>query len=201
MLAKLYVLKSYLDISRQLDFLAPLVLRLYLVPVFWFAGTHKLAAMDSTIEWFGNADWGLGLPFPALMAWLAVSTEVLGAVLLLLGLGVRFITLPLMVTMVVAAVTVHWPHGWQVIHDLNSPWASASAEEALQRLGVAKDILREYGNYPWLTEYGSIVSLNNGIEWAATYFIMCLTLFFTGAGRWVSLDYWINRYGEQKIKV
>ena len=35
--------------------------------------------------------------------------------------------------------------------------------------------------------------LNNGIEFAATYFIMLLVLFFTGAGNYISLDYWIAR--------
>jgi putative oxidoreductase len=184
---------SLLNSSRQLDFLAPLALRFYLAPVFWFAGTNKMAHMDDTIAWFGNSEWGLGLPFPELMAWLAVSTEIGGAVLLALGLGVRLITIPLMITMVVAAVTVHWEHGWQAINDLKSPWASASADEALRRLDITKDILREHGNYSWLTEHGSLVSLNNGIEWAATYFIMCLALFFTGAGKWISVDDWIAR--------
>jgi uncharacterized membrane protein YphA (DoxX/SURF4 family) len=33
----------------------------------------------------------------------------------------------------------------------------------------------------------------NGIEFAATYFIMLLTLFFIGAGRYASLDHWIRR--------
>jgi putative oxidoreductase len=51
---------------KYVDGLAPLVLRLYLVPVFWVAGTTKLAGMENTIAWFGNPDWGLGLPFPAL---------------------------------------------------------------------------------------------------------------------------------------
>jgi putative oxidoreductase len=35
--------------------------------------------------------------------------------------------------------------------------------------------------------------LNNGIEFAATYFIMLLVLFFTGAGNYLSLDFWIAR--------
>ena len=34
---------------------------------------------------------------------------------------------------------------------------------------------------------------NNGIEWAATYFVMLLALFFLGGGRFISLDYWIAR--------
>lgn len=35
--------------------------------------------------------------------------------------------------------------------------------------------------------------LNNGIEFAATYFIMLLALFFMGAGNYFSVDYWIAR--------
>ena len=35
--------------------------------------------------------------------------------------------------------------------------------------------------------------LNNGIEFGATYFIMLLVLFYFGAGRLVSLDYWVAR--------
>jgi len=64
---------------------------------------------------------------------------------------------------------------------------------ATERLDEAKSILKEHGNYEWLTENGSFVVLNNGIEFAATYFIMLLALFFLGAGRFVSLDYWIDK--------
>ena len=42
------------------------------------------------------------------MAALATAAELGGAVLLLLGLGVRLIAVPLMVTMLVAAFAVHW---------------------------------------------------------------------------------------------
>ena len=58
----------------------------------------------------------------------------------------------------------------------------------------AKDILQEYGNYEWLTENGSFVVLNNGIEFAATYFIMLLSLFFIGSGRFVSVDYYLKQH-------
>jgi hypothetical protein len=84
-------------------------------------------------------------------------------------------------------------NGWQAINDLKSPYANADAEEAINRLSRAKNILREHGNYRWLTEHGSIVSLNNGIQFAATYFIMLLALFFLGGGKYISLDYWIGR--------
>ena len=52
-------LQGWLDLTRKVDFLGPLAVRLYLVPVFWVAGTNKLGGMDNVIAWFGNADGGL----------------------------------------------------------------------------------------------------------------------------------------------
>jgi len=169
-----------------LDGFAPLALRLYLVPVFWMAGSQKIAGMDSTIEWFGNPDWGLGLPFPSLLAHLAAYTEAAGAVLLLVGLATRWISIPLIVTMLVAIFTVHWPNGWSAIAD-------SGAQDVAVRLGAARELLQEHGNYDWLTEKGSFVILNNGIEFGVTYLIMLLSLLFTGGGRYVSLDYFISK--------
>jgi putative oxidoreductase len=192
-------LHAQLDETRRIDFLAPLLLRLYMAPVFWMAGTKKLAHFEDTAEWFGNPDWGLGLPFPELMALLAASTETLGAVLLVVGLAVRWISIPLMVTMVVAAVTVHWQNGWLAIAEgADSLFATERTVAAVERLDQAKEILRQQGNYEWLTENGSLVVLNNGIEFAATYFVMLVALFFVGAGRYLSLDYWVARRLEGK---
>lgn len=188
-----------LDNSQKLDFLAPLLLRLYLAPVFWMAGMNKLSDMDSVIAWFGNDDWGLGLPFPFLLAWLAALTEVIGAVFLVLGLAVRWVSLPLMFTMLVAVFAVHWPNGWQAVADPMSPFASDDVNEVLNRLGVAKEILKEHGNYQWLTARGSFVISNNGIEWAVTYFVMCLSLFLIGAGRYLSVDYYLKPILDKKI--
>ena len=134
-------------IRNNVDFIGSVLLRLYLVPVFWVAGNNKWnpldesSSLDPVIEWFGNPEWGLGLPVPA----------------------------------------------------LNSPFASADAGEALERLSRAKSILREHGDYGWLTEHGNFVVSNNGIEWAATYLIMLAALFFLGGGRYISVDYWIRR--------
>jgi putative oxidoreductase len=191
-----------LDRLKAVDFLGPLALRLYLVPVFWVAGMNKAASFDDVIGWFGNAQWGLGLPAPALMAFLATASEVAGAVLLLLGLGTRIIAIPLMVTMIVAAGSVHWDNGWQAVHDPMSPFASRftlgiEADDAVaagERLGQMRSILKENGNYEWLTEQGGFVISNNGIEWAATYFVMLLALFFTGGGRYFSVDYWLRQH-------
>lgn len=167
-----------------LDGLPALAMRLYLVPVFWVAGSQKIANMDATINWFGNPEWGLGLPLSSLLAHLAAYTEVIGALLLLLGLAVRWVSIPLMITMAAAALIVHWDQGWATIADAGAPDISV-------RLGEARDILREYGNYAWLSEKGPLVILNNGIELAVTYFIMLLALLFSGGGRYVSIDYFL----------
>jgi uncharacterized membrane protein YphA (DoxX/SURF4 family) len=177
-----------LNKTRVVDFLAPLALRLYLAPVFWMAANNKWNPFDSesslqgTIDWFGNPDWGLGLPFPEIMAHLAWSAEYFGAILLVLGLTVRWVSIPLMATMIVAALTVHMDNGWLAISDSAGP-----------QIAAARSLLQEHGNYQWLTEQGNFVVLNNGIEFATTYFIMLLTLFFIGAGKYVSADYWITR--------
>lgn len=192
-----YCQQFYRALSRA-DGIAPLAMRLYLVPVFWMAGTHKidlatLMPYAETVAWFGNPDWGLGLPLPTLMAFLAGWTEIAGALLLAAGLAVRLISIPLLVTMIVAAVTAHWEYGWQAIADPQAPFANDRVTESAERLARAKEILQTHGNYEWLTEHGSFVVLNNGIEFAVTYAIMLLTLFFTGAGRYVSVDYWLVR--------
>lgn len=188
---KLLQLQAILDRTRQADFLAPLLLRLYLVPIFWLAGTQKYNSFSDTAEWFGNADWGLGLPFPTLLAFLATSTEIAGAIMLLVGFGVRWISVPLMFTMIIAAVSVHWTNGWLAISTGSGIFATERSIEAIERLDKAKSILHQHGNYDWLTEHGNLVMLNNGIEFAATYFIMLLTLFFIGSGKYASVDYWI----------
>ena len=185
----------------HLDGIPALGLRLYLVPVFWMAGSSKMANFSATAEWFGNSDWGLGLPIPSVLAFLATATEVLGAGLLLLGLASRWIAIPLAVTMIVAALSVHWQFGWQAIADASAPFANARVAESVDKLAAARSLLDAHGNYDWLTSSGNIVILNNGIEFAATYLFMLLALMAMGGGRYVSADYWLKRKFEQATKV
>ena len=111
--------------------------------------------------------------------------------------------------MLVATFAVHWDTGWfavapgdpststaKPLASLGIPAAKRSlenSEEVGKRISAAKSLLKEHGNYNWLTEKGNLVVLNNGIEFAVTYFIMLLMLFFTGAGKYLSVDYWIAR--------
>lgn len=191
--------KRFLDGISPLNGLPLLLLRLYLAPVLIQAGWNKYHHFSDTVDWFGNAEWGLGLPVPSLLASLAISAELIGGVMLLLGLLTRLVTIPLMVTMLVAIFSVHWPNGWLAIADASSWLAdgtiltNASIQAAPEKLAAAKAILQEHGNYDWLTSSGNLVILNNGIEFAATYFVMLFVLFFSGGGRFVSLDYWLCR--------
>ncbi|MEX1670126.1 DoxX family protein [Zhongshania guokunii] len=193
-LSYLYRSQYYITrVFRPVDGLPALGLRLYLVPVFWMAGSSKMASFSATAEWFGNPDWGLGLPFPTLLAFLATATELAGALLLLLGLATRWIAIPLSVTMIVAALSVHWQFGWQAIADASAPFANERVVESVNKLTAARSLLETHGNYDWLTSSGNIVILNNGIEFAATYLLMLLALIVLGGGRYVSADYWLKR--------
>lgn len=72
------------------------------------------------------------LPFPTLLTALALGSEIIGGVLLLLGLGERLIALLLMLVMLVAAFLVHFENGWLAISD-SSSWLQASKCSTLQK--------------------------------------------------------------------
>ncbi len=175
------------------DGLAPLALRLYLAPVLMQAGYNKLMHFNETVAWFGDPEWGLGLPFPSVMVALAAGTEFFGSILLLVGYLTRLVCIPMMFTMLVAAFMVHAQHGWLAIADSQSWLANERVAESLVKLEKIKALLQTHGNYSWLTETGSVVILNNGMEFAITYWVMLLALFFSGGGRATSVDYWLER--------
>ncbi len=183
----LNVLRAILAKTRCVDFLPLLLLRLYLVPIFWMAGTNKIMHMPDTVAWFGNPEWGLGLPFPWLLAHLAAYTEVIGAIFLLFGFLTRWISIPLIITMLVAIFAVHWDNGWMAIAGNNHP-GTIQLNEFLAWLQEANP-----GKYDNLTDNAQLVVLQNGIEFASTYFVMLLVLFFYGAGKYFSVDYWVAR--------
>lgn len=204
---------GFFTLLAKLDGVAPFLIRLYLAPIMLAAGLYKLQHFDATVMWL---EQGLNLPYPEVMAYLVTYTELIGGFLLLFGLAVRWVSIPLMVAMVVAATTVHWDNGWFAIApsnpitstakslaDIGVPMARASLENSIgvgERLARAKSLLNEYGHYGWLAEKGRFAVLNNGIEFAATYFILLLSLLFSGAGRYLSLDYFIDRSARQYLK-
>ena len=88
--------------------IALLGLRLILAYGFYITGKVKWEDINSVAEWFGS----IGIPAPKLNAYLAATTEMAGVFLLTLGLGVRFISIPLIITMLVAIKTAHWGNGF-----------------------------------------------------------------------------------------
>ncbi|MFT6977751.1 MAG: putative membrane protein YphA (DoxX/SURF4 family), partial [Shewanella psychromarinicola] len=188
-LSRLY--QQFLNVIKHTEGFAPLALRIYLAPVLMQAGYNKLSHFEDTAAWFGNPDWGLGLPMPEVMTALAAGTELFGGFLLLIGLATRIVALPMMATMVVAAFAVHLPNGWLAIADASSWLANEQVLASAEKLSAAKAILQQHGNYEWLTSSGNFVILNNGIEFAITYLIMLFAIFALGGGRYTSVDYFI----------
>jgi len=85
-----------------------LLIRLILAYGFFGPAMMKIKDIEGIADWFE----GLNIPLPHLNAYLATGTELLGVVLLTLGLFTRIISVPLIVTMIVAIVTVHWSNGF-----------------------------------------------------------------------------------------
>lgn len=76
--------------------------RLYWGYGFAVSGWGKLSHIDDVAAWFGG---DLGIPLPYANAVAAATTELVGGVLLFVGLGSRLITVPLAVVMTVAFLT------------------------------------------------------------------------------------------------
>ncbi len=107
MLLKEFYLK-FTNLTSLLQPLSLLFARLIIAYGFYEPAMNKWASIENVAEWFAS----MGIPLPLLNAYMAASTEIVGVVLLTLGLFTRAISLPLIVVMIVAIVTVHLPHGF-----------------------------------------------------------------------------------------
>ncbi len=96
------------EIANKGQDLALLFLRLILAYGFWEPAKTKWKDINSVADWFES----MGLFAPKVSAYMAATTEMLGVFLLILGLGTRLISLPLIITMLVAIKTVHWVNGF-----------------------------------------------------------------------------------------
>lgn len=97
------------DQLKKVEFLPLLLIRLTLAYGFYNPAKMKWSDINAIGEWFGT----IGIPAPYFNAYLAAGTEALGVVLLMLGLGTRLISIPLMITVVVAIITVHFANGFE----------------------------------------------------------------------------------------
>lgn len=103
--------KSYQNFVKKINRLRDLPLlfiRLVLAYGFYSPAKTKWSDINSIAGWFESMNY----PLPTLNAYLAASAEAAGVVLLALGLFSRIISVPLMITMIVAIFTVHIGNGF-----------------------------------------------------------------------------------------
>lgn len=106
MIKKLYLI--WADKMEMLRDISPLMFRLILAYGFYEPAKNKIADVHAIGDWFASME----LPAPYFQAYLATYTECAGVILLILGLGTRIISIPLLITMIVAIKTVHWENGF-----------------------------------------------------------------------------------------
>ncbi len=104
-----HIHKKIKNILINFQSISLLLSRLIVAYGFFQPAKLKWSDIGSVSEWFGS----MGIPLPTLNAYMVASTEALGVVLLTFGLFTRLISIPLMVIMIVAILTVHLPHGFE----------------------------------------------------------------------------------------
>jgi putative oxidoreductase len=91
-----------LDILTTLDWLPTLLTRLFVGYFFFETGWAKIHDLSTFTQRF--AEWGI--PYPAFNAALSAWTETLGGAATLLGLMTRLVSIPMIINMAVAVLTV-----------------------------------------------------------------------------------------------
>lgn len=102
---------TYLALSRRgaslfNSFQAPL---LFAIRLFWGyyyvrSGVVKALHFPGVVDYFSS----LGIPFPEFNLFIVVCTHFFGGLCMILGVQVRWISIPLAITMIVAYFTVEW---------------------------------------------------------------------------------------------
>ncbi|HZN50500.1 MAG TPA: DoxX family protein [Methylomirabilota bacterium] len=76
---------------------------------------HGLAKWHKGPEAFAAILQAIGVPAPQWMAWLTIATEILGGIAFLIGGFVSIVSVPSIILLVVAILTVHLPYGFSSI--------------------------------------------------------------------------------------
>ena len=91
-------------VAGDFTWAGPLAVRIVVGWVFLWSGWTKLHILERMIENFRS--WGI--PAPEFFTPLASGIELVGGVLLLIGLLTRFAAVPMMIVMVVAIISAKW---------------------------------------------------------------------------------------------
>lgn len=175
---------------QGLDFLPPLLFRFFLAPILWIEGSSRLGLFKNAdtiwwnpMTWFDSATYQQGvetlsnaqglmpIPFPSIMNGVIGGVEVVAAFLLIIGLAVRWISIPLLaIIVIIGLATVNF--GGDIVN-------------------TGKDLFMSHG-YSTPT--------NSAFATTLTLFLMVLALFFMGAGRFFSMDWFIHWHFMRKLK-
>ena len=93
-----------------------------LLPLRLIIGTgfllHGLAKWQRGPAKFGVLLQQIGVPFPAPTAWMVTCLEIFGGISVILGLFVTLISIPLIISMMVAMFTIHIHYGFSSINTI-----------------------------------------------------------------------------------
>jgi len=76
---------------------------------------HGYAKLIKGPEAFASLLHALSVPFPHLMAWLTILTELGGGLAVLIGVVLPWVSLPMAAVLLVAVFQVHWRYGFSSI--------------------------------------------------------------------------------------
>lgn len=97
----------------------PLIREWGILPLRFIVGygfmAHGFAKFFRGPEGFAHILEAMGFPLPLAMSWLVVFVEIFGGLAILLGAFVVLTTIPCMIVLLVATVTVHIQHGFSSI--------------------------------------------------------------------------------------
>lgn len=91
----------------------------YAIPLRLIVGygfmAHGYAKLLRGPDTFAELLYAIGVPAPTLASWTTVLVELLGGLAILAGAFVPMVSIPLIIVLVVAALTVHLPYGFSSI--------------------------------------------------------------------------------------
>jgi putative oxidoreductase len=97
----------------------PLPASWYAIPLRAIVGfgffEHGYAKLARSPEHFSAILGAIGMPFPDLFSWTTILVEIFGGLLILAGALVPLVSIPMIVVLAVAIVTVHLPNGFSSI--------------------------------------------------------------------------------------
>src|SRR5215471_1406852 len=103
---------AWRDVRAKFGPYAPILLRLIVGYGFL---AHGLAKWFKGPEVFGSILQATGVPMPHVMAWVTIATEIIAGIAFLVGAFVPLVSIPAIILLVVAVLTVHLPYGFSSI--------------------------------------------------------------------------------------